>query len=234
MRSSASAGASGPPANQSSNPKSGSPPNPKIAGWSPLRSARRAPTPADRSRARTSEHAAANTEVPDPPFGDHNARSTSGPSSSDTRTRVTDRRKCAKEERGTYDATTTGVKMFFSRTRGHTDTGPTRDRARHEGGPGIVRSVWLRQASRTFLATAMPIAAMMRSRSSFFMASPLNGRRSKRRRRGTEEQRPAESARRDPRRTGARRRADPARRCRPTGDAACSSPALRSGESAHG
>ena len=178
MRSSASAGASGPAANQSMRPKLGSPPNPKIAGWSPSRSARRAPTVEDRSRARTSEHAAASTDVPEPPFGDHSATSTSGPSSSDARTRATGQEEVHEGRKGNLRRGPDGRQGL---ARGNPDAPGRRDRARHEGGPGIVRSVWLRQASRTFLATAMPIAAMMRSTSSFFMASPLNGRPSKRR-----------------------------------------------------
>ena len=52
-------------------PSSGSAPSPKIAGWSPSRSASRHPD--EPSRASTSASDAARTDVPEPPFGDHNA-----------------------------------------------------------------------------------------------------------------------------------------------------------------
>src|SRR6185503_13448829 len=65
----------GPASSQSAVPVAGSAPSPKIAGWSPPRSTSRAP---DRL-ARTSAHAAANTDVPEPPFGDQSvSRGTPG------------------------------------------------------------------------------------------------------------------------------------------------------------
>src|SRR5262249_59863873 len=71
-RSSASVGASGPALSQSASPVGGSDARPKRAGWSPSRSAIRAPP----RRPSTSAQAAASTDVPEPPFGDHNTRST--------------------------------------------------------------------------------------------------------------------------------------------------------------
>ena len=78
-RSSASVGASGPAASQSARPSSGSVPRPKIAGWSPARSAMRTPwgrSVSCASRARTSAQAAVKTDVPEPPLADHRATST--------------------------------------------------------------------------------------------------------------------------------------------------------------
>src|SRR5690349_11504183 len=75
-RSSASVGASGPAPSQSTSPVGGSDARPNRAGWSPSRSASRAPP----RRPSTSAHAAASTDVPEPPLGDHKARSTAASS----------------------------------------------------------------------------------------------------------------------------------------------------------
>src|SRR2546426_663956 len=85
--SSHSVGAGGPPDSHSTNPlppdETGAGARPRMAGWSPPRSARRAsPRPAA-----TSATDAATTDVPEPPLGDHRARSTKQPPSGGRRRR---------------------------------------------------------------------------------------------------------------------------------------------------
>ena len=60
-----------------------------------------------------------------------------------------------------------------------TRTGPGARRARRSGPASVKLWVWP-QASRTFLATAIPIAARMRMMSSFFMVSPWSTLRARR------------------------------------------------------
>ena len=80
-RSNASTGASTPTRSHSRRPVGGSAARPRIDGWSPSRSARRTPS---MPRASVNAHAAANTDVPEPPFGDQQQTSTTPPVVSET------------------------------------------------------------------------------------------------------------------------------------------------------
>src|SRR5262249_51910100 len=109
--SSASVGASGPAPSQSTRPVGGSDASPNSAGWSPSRSASRAPP----RRPSTSAHAAAITDVPDPPLGDHKARSTAPPPSLLLRARACRRARREGEGRGNAQRSPNGERATKGR-----------------------------------------------------------------------------------------------------------------------